>query len=250
MRAICSRRWASARLTDPDLTVVIPAYNEVERLSPTLDRIGAYLDQRERSFEVVVVDDGSTDETASLVRDHAKRNSRISLLELGRNRGKGAAVRAGVLAAAGRLVLISDADLSTPIEELTKLEAALEAGSDIAIGSRGLAAADIQVRQPRYREAMGRIFNLIVRTLTPGTYRDTQCGFKLLTRAAAHDLFGRSTVDRFAFDVEILQLAEGRYQVAEIPVVWRHVEESRVSPLVDAPRMLFDLVKLALRRRS
>lgn len=236
-------------MTPPNLSVVIPAYNEAERLAPTLDRIRGFLDQEGRSFEIIVVDDGSTDGTADLTRDHSRRSEHISLIELGRNRGKGAAVRAGALAAAGGRILISDADLSTPIEELEKLESALDSGYDLAIGSRAVAGADIQVRQPRYRQAMGQTFNRIVRWLTRSPFRDTQCGFKLLSAEASRYLFERATVDRFAFDVEILQLAEGRYRVAEVPVVWRHVEESRVSPLVDAPRMFFDLVRLALRRR-
>jgi dolichyl-phosphate beta-glucosyltransferase len=141
-------------------------------------------------------------------------------------------------------VLFSDADLATPIEELDKLEAELARGADIAIASRALDGAQIETRQHPLREMMGRTFNGIVRLLVLGGIKDTQCGFKLFTRAAAHELFGKATVDGFAFDVEILWLARGRFRIAEVPVVWRHVEESKVSPGTDALRMFADVVKL------
>ena len=231
----------------PALSVVVPAFNEEDRLGPTLDRISAYCAAAHPSFEVIVADDGSRDGTVALAEARGVR-----VISLGRNRGKGAAVRAGMLAARGDHVLFSDADLATPIEELGKLEAVMAAGNDVVIGSRAVAGAEIRTRQHPIREGMGRSFNLIVRALLLGGIRDTQCGFKLFTRAAAHDLFGRATIDGFAFDVEILWLARDRYRVAETPVVWRHVEESKVSPGIDAARMLRDVVRLRLRhlRRS
>jgi glycosyltransferase involved in cell wall biosynthesis len=229
---------------EPDLSVVIPAYNEVARLEPTLHRVIDYCRALQPEFEVLVVDDGSTDDTAGLVERLATAEPRVRLLALGANRGKGAAVRTGVLEARGREILFSDADLATPIEELGKLRAHLTNGCDIAIGSRAAPGADIRVRQHPVRELMGRSFNLMVRLAALGGIRDTQCGFKLFRRDAARDLFGRARLDGFAFDVEILWLARGRYQVAEVPVVWSHVDDSKVSPGGDAARMFVDLLRI------
>ena len=230
------------------LSVVIPAYNEEARLEPTLREVIRYLAAKVAHFEVVVVDDGSSDGTTDVVRRVAADEPRVRLVELEKNAGKGAAVRAGMLAATGEAILFSDADLSTPIEELPKLERALAGGADIAIGSRAAAGADIRVRQHPIRELMGRSFNLMVRLSGLEGLRDTQCGFKLFSRRAARDLFSRSTVDGFAFDVEILVLARGRYRVAEVAVVWRHVEESKVSPGSDAARMFLDLIRIRMGR--
>jgi dolichyl-phosphate beta-glucosyltransferase len=232
---------------DIPVSVVIPAYNEQARLGPTLEAVIRYLEAEKPDFEIVVVDDGSTDGTASVVRQLAGKEPRLRLVELGVNSGKGAAVRAGMLTAEGESILFSDADLATPIEELAKLERALTGGADIAIASRAADGADIRVRQHPLRELMGRTFNLMVRLSGLQGLRDTQCGFKLFTREAARDLFGRSTVDGFAFDVEILVLARGRYRVSEVPVVWRHVEESKVSPGTDAARMFLDLLRIRVR---
>lgn len=232
---------------EPPLSVVVPAFNEEQRLGPTLRAIIAHLDAVAPGAEILVVDDGSADRTVAIATEAAASWPRLRVIALGRNRGKGAAVRAGVLAARGRRVLFSDADLATPIEELGKLAARLDDGYDVAIASRAVAGADIRVHQQAAREFMGRTFNVIVRALLLGGISDTQCGFKLFTRAAAHDLFSRATVDGFAFDVEVLLLARGRYRVAEVPVVWRHVEESKVSPGTDAARMLVDVIRLRLR---
>ena len=232
------------RAPAPLLSVVIPAFNEVDRLGPTLLRVIDYCRAERPSYQVLVVDDGSTDDTVPLARRIGLECPELQVIELGANRGKGAAVRAGMLAAEGRRILFSDADLATPIEELGKLERALDEGHDIAIASRAAPGADIRVRQHPLRELMGRSFNLMVRLAAIGGIGDTQCGFKLFTRAAARDLFGRAAVDGFAFDVEILWLARGRYRVAEVPVVWRHVEESQVSPGSDAARMFIDLLRI------
>lgn len=231
----------------PELSVVIPAYNEADRLGPTLLRVLEYLRAEGLDGELIVVDDGSEDGTAELARGV---DPAVQVIELGENRGKGAAVRAGMLAARGEQVLFSDADLATPIEEFPKLQAHLARGCDIAIASRGLPESDIRVRQHPVRELMGRTFNVVVRTLAMSGIKDTQCGFKLFTRAAAQDLFSRSTVDGFAFDVEVLLMARGRYRVAEVPVVWRHVDESKVSPGADAARMLWDVLRLRLTLRK
>jgi dolichyl-phosphate beta-glucosyltransferase len=226
------------------LSIVIPAYDEEARLGATLDTMRAWLASRAEEHELIVADDGSRDRTAEIARERGAR-----VVSLPENRGKGAAVRAGILASRGDEVLFSDADLATPIEELEKLRAAIRAGADIAIGSRALAGADIRVRQHPMREMMGRTFNVLVRSLVMGGIKDTQCGFKLFRGSVARELFGRARVDGFAFDVEVLLLARSRYKVAEVPVVWRHVEQSKVSPGLDAARMLMDVVKLSLRRR-
>ena len=233
------------------LSVVIPAYNETARLEPTLRRVIHYCRAHCPDFEILVVNDGSTDGTPDLVERIAAEERRVKLIALGANRGKGAAVRSGVLAARGREVLFSDADLATPIEELDKLRQRLADGCDIAIGSRAAPGADIRVRQHPMRELMGRTFNLMVRVAALGGIRDTQCGFKLFRRDAAHDLFGRARLDGFAFDVEVLWLARGRYQVAEVPVVWSHVDDSKVSPGGDAARMFVNLLRIRwLHRRG
>jgi len=240
-----------ARDQAPLLSIVIPAFNEAARIGPTVRRVVEYCEETcPGAYEILVVDDGSTDDTTSRARRAAQGSAALSVLEQGKNRGKGAAVRTGMLAARGERVLFSDADLATPIEELSKLEARLDEGYDIAIASRAVAGADIRVRQHPLRELMGRSFNALVRGLLMGGIRDTQCGFKLFRREAAADLFSRAVVDGFAFDVEVLMLARGRYRVVEVPVVWRHVEESKVSPGADAARMFLDLLRLRLRLRS
>ncbi len=236
------------------LSIVIPAWNEAARIGGALAAARALLDGRTAPAEVIVVDDGSRDATAAIVEAHAREDARVTLIRLPENRGKGAAVRTGVLASRGERVLFMDADLATPLDELPRLERALDEGADVAIGSRALAASRILTRQHPLREAMGRSFNLLVRALLLDGIRDTQCGFKLFTRRAADELFGAATVDRFAFDVEILLLARGRFRVVEVPVAWRHVEQSKVSPFRDAARMAWDLVAMraaiARRRRE
>ncbi|MFQ5503950.1 MAG: dolichyl-phosphate beta-glucosyltransferase [Planctomycetota bacterium] len=235
-------------LHPPELSVVIPAYNEEARLGPTLSRIIQYLESATPAYEILVVDDGSSDRTVQVAEEAARDCSKLRVLQLGRNRGKGAAVRKGMLDARGAQVLFSDADLATPIEELQKLQKELSNGAAIAIGSRALAGSDIRVRQHPVRELMGRTFNVLVRLLTFPGIKDTQCGFKLFTREAARDLFARQSIDGFAFDVEILWLARDRYEIAQIPVVWRHVEESKVSLVRASSKMLLDLMALRVRR--
>jgi dolichyl-phosphate beta-glucosyltransferase len=172
----------------------------------------------------------------------------LVLVRLPVNRGKGAAVREGIFRArANKSILFMDADLATPIEELDKLEEALDRGADVAVGSRALERSAVEARQHVLRESMGKAFNLLVRGMFGVTARDTQCGFKLFTAPAARALFAQAMVDRFAFDVEIFLRARGRFRVAEVPVRWRHVERSKVSPFVDAPAMARDLVRLWVR---
>ncbi len=229
----------------PTLSIVVPAYNEAERIGPTLRAITEYLDASHSSYELIVVDDGSRDATREVVAELGRAHPAISLLALSANQGKGAAVRAGILASRGDEVLFSDADLSTPIDELPRLRAALAAGADVAIGSR--AGAESTVVQPLLRRLQGRMFHLAVRMLgfaAVTTLRDTQCGFKLFRRSVAVALFQHLTIPRFAFDVEILELAYRRFQIAEVPVAWTHASGSKVRPGIDAIAMLLDLVRL------
>jgi dolichyl-phosphate beta-glucosyltransferase len=234
-------------LKKPALSIVIPAYNEERRLGPTLQKVDAYARKARLSFELLVVDDGSSDGTAALVRQMAKKMKSLRLVSPGFNQGKGAAVKAGVLAAKGARILFSDADLSTPIEELPNLQAALKAGADIAIGSRALDRARISVRQPIYREAAGRLFNQLVQLLSVPGIHDTQCGFKLFESKAGKRLFACQQVPRFGFDVEVLYLArKAGYKIAEVSVTWVNSPETKVRPIRDGGRAFLDLALIRL----
>lgn len=231
----------------PDLSVVIPAFNEAQRLAPTLESVLAFVEGRGQAFEVLIVDDGSTDATASIATTFAPRGVRT--IRLDRNRGKGAALRAGVAASRGRLVLLTDADLSTPITELARLEPELGA-APVVIGSRAVADSRITRHQPRHREWMGKTFNRILRLLGVARHQDTQCGFKLLEGDLARSLFAALTIDRFAYDVELLWLAERRgHRVVEVGVTWHDSPASTVHPLRDAARMLVDVLRFRFRHR-
>ena len=213
-----------------ELSIVIPAYNEEERLPASLGAISAYLAARPSAprVEVLVVDDGSADATAARAEEAGRRHRLdLRVLRLPQNSGKGFAVRAGCLEAAGRRILVSDADFSTPIYEWEKLAAA---NAHVAIGSRAVDESLVKERQSLYRTAMGKLFNRLVRLLLVPGIRDTQCGFKLFTREAARDVFSRAVVDRFAFDVEALALARLLgYAVVEVPVLWFNSPDSRVT---------------------
>lgn len=226
-----------------DLSIIIPAYNEERRIGETLQAILAYLAQQPYSVEIIVVDDGSEDGTVEVVSPFCGQYPRVQVLRNGRNRGKGFSVRRGFLHAQGTHLIFSDADLSTPIEELEKLLAALHAPCEIAIGSRALPDSCIEVHQPWYRENMGRLFNLLVQTLVMSGIRDTQCGFKCFTREAGREIARRMTRERFGFDVEMLYLARRLgYRVREIPVVWRNSPQTRVHALRDSASMIWDLL--------
>jgi dolichyl-phosphate beta-glucosyltransferase len=212
-------------VSDPQLSVVIPAFNEADRLPPTLDRVLAHLRARGESFEVIVVDDGSRDDTVARARAAG-----VSVLLNEVNRGKGFSVRRGMLAARGARRLMTDADLSTPIEDLVPLMARLDAGYDVAIGSRALPDSNVEIHQPWYRENTGRVFNGLVRLLAVPGLMDTQCGFKLFSAAAAEAAFSRARMDGFSFDVEALFLARRLgFRIAEVPVTWRNDAASRVG---------------------
>lgn len=225
------------------LSVVIPAYNEEKRLSSSLQELCGTVGQYYPNFEIIVVDDGSTDRTADIVMSCRIRHSNVRLIRYEKNRGKGYAVRTGVLSSKGDLVLFSDADLSTPISEVEKLMGAIDGGADVAIGSRAVKDAVIVKRQPLYRVLMGKTFNKAVQLLATPGISDTQCGFKLFTRPAAMSLFRDCRIDGFGFDVEVLFLARKRgMSVCEIGVDWLNSPDSKVHPIVDSSRMLRDLV--------
>jgi dolichyl-phosphate beta-glucosyltransferase len=231
--------------------MVVPAYNEESRLPETLPQMWEFLRARFPSFELIVVDDGSTDGTAGLVESFAQGRPEVKLISYRPNRGKGHAVRVGVLKAIGDLVLFSDADLSTPLEEVESLLAPLADGSDIAIASRACKGAQRVIRQPWYRELAGRCFNLMVQLMAVPGIQDTQCGFKLFPRAVAHDVFPRFEEDGFSFDIEVLHIAQRLgYAVAEVPVRWMHREGSKVSMRRDVPRMFFALLRIRHRHQS
>jgi dolichyl-phosphate beta-glucosyltransferase len=226
----------------PSLSVVIPAYNEARRLPASLRRVLDYLETHEPSFEIVVVDDGSDDDTVSCVR--ALAHPAVTLVSNEGNRGKGYSVRRGMLLARGRRRLMSDADLSTPIEDLPRLVAALQSGADVAIGSRAASGADVLIHQPWYREAVGRLFNLGVRVLAVRGIRDTQCGFKLFSDRAAQEIFSSLRLDGFSFDVEALFVAQRRgYRLAEVPVRWSNDAATRVT-LAKGALAFVDLLRI------
>ena len=233
------------------LTVVIPVLNEEQRLPPTLERILGYLDARtDVLHEVVVVDDGSTDRSSEVVRSFQRDGvrSRVELVRVERNRGKGAAVRDGMLAARGRVRLMCDADLSTPIEEVEALEGRLAAGAHVAIGSRGLADCRVEVHQPWLRENLGKVFNHFVRAVTGLPIRDTQCGFKLFAAECVPAVFEPLFTPGFAFDVEALMRAHrGGLRIDEIPVVWRNDPRTKVNASVDGTKMVIDVVRIRAR---
>jgi len=230
-----------------DVSIVIPAYNEERRIGPTLAAVHAHFAARGRPFEIVVVDDGSRDGTSAAVTSFAAGRPEVSLVRHAANRGKGGAVRTGVLAARGDTVLVTDADLSTPIAEYDRLRAVLDGGTDVVIASRGLPGSRIVVPQPWYRRRIGRVFPLLVRLLVTRAFVDTQCGFKLYRRAAAAALFEPLRHEGFAFDVEVLVRALKRgMRVREEAVEWRNSPESTVNILRDPWKMLAAL--FAIRR--
>lgn len=232
---------------DKTLSVVVPAYNESERVGGSIERILEFLGQATTNWEVILVDDGSTDLTVDVAEAAAAGNARFKVLRAQQNEGKGSAVRRGVLAAEGDYILFSDADLSTPIEESHALLGALIDGYDVAIGSREHAQSSIDQHQPWYRERMGKIFNLFVRLILTNAWRDTQCGFKAFTREAGQKLFRMQRVKRFCFDAEILFLAlKCGYRVSELPIHWLNTEGSRVSLIGDPLNMILDLFRIRL----
>lgn len=230
------------------LSVVVPAYNEAGRLPGSLRRMREHFDAAGEAYEVIVVDDGSGDDTWAGTVALKEGWPQLTVLRFARNRGKGAAVREGMLHASGEHRLFSDADLSTPLDELPKLRAALSGDTHVAIASRGLAESEIVVHQQWRRELMGRTYNRLLQLLVLPGIHDSQCGFKVFTAQAAVACFEPLRTQRFGFDAEVLLRARGfGWRIAEVPVRWQHVEASRVNSVRDASRMLYDLVVLRVR---
>ena len=226
------------------LSVVIPAYNEEKRIRTALEQILKYFKDRDHEYEILVVNDGSTDQTAAVAREVLK-GCPFQILDIQPNRGKGNAVKTGMLKAAGDLILFTDADLSTPIEEFDKFIRAHGQGYDVVIGSRDLPDSKVEVHQAPLRELMGKVFNLIARMLTFRGIHDSQCGFKSFTHAAARQLFSLQKIDGFSFDAELLYLCQRKgYRLLECPVTWRNEPQSRVRIVSDPIKMFLDLIRI------
>jgi dolichyl-phosphate beta-glucosyltransferase len=245
---LAARRVSFARrrkTKDMTYSIVIPAYNEGKRLRPTLETVLAYVRQQGWDAEVIVVNDGSRDNTAEIARGFAEKDSWVRLVENPGNRGKGYSVRHGMLAARGEVIVFSDADLSSPVEEMPKLLEALAAGADIAIGSRWLRAELQTQRQSLHRQLFGRIFNALNRIILGLRFKDTQCGFKAFTRRAAQTILPLQHIERWGFDPEVLFLARKfGFRVQEVPVRWGHSGGTRIHPLMDGARMFQEMLRI------
>jgi len=224
---------------------IVPAYNESSRIRPTLDEILRYTAEQNWDAEIVVVDDGSRDDTAEVIREYSRAHSKIRLIQNPGNRGKGFSVRNGMLNARGDICLFTDADLSSPISEAQKLFAAIGGGADVVIGSRWLRAELQTERQPLYRQLFGRIFNLLLRLFLGLHFKDTQCGFKAFRLEAAQRVFPLQKIERWGFDPELLYIARRMgFKVAEVPVLWAHSEGTRLHPFRDGMRMFVDVLHI------
>ncbi len=242
-------------MTEPFLSIIIPAYNESHRLLPTLEQVHQFVQKQPYSIEVLIVDDGSTDGTYDLALGFISGKDSFKLLRNPVNMGKGASIQRGMMAAGGHLRLFSDADLSTPLEETHKFISLLEGTAEkppefqVAIGSRRKKGAKIGVRQPFFREAAGRIFSILVRIFLLGGFLDTQCGFKMFLGAAAEKIFPLLTINRFGFDIEILFVARRvfGYRIKEEPVTWYDSPASKVNLATDAFQMFLDIFRIRWR---
>ena len=236
-------------MSGPKYSIVIPSFNESARVGTTLDRVLGCIAQRGWSAEVLVVDDGSSDDTVEIVQERRAHHPELALIENGANRGKGYSVRNGLLQASGEIVMFTDADLSSPIEEAERLFEAIGRGADVAIGSRWLDRQKQTKHQPLYRRFFGRCYNRLTRTVMGLPYKDTQCGFKAFRRPAAQCIFRLQTIERWGFDPEILFIAQKLgYRIVEVPVTWGHDERSRISYLRDGTQMLREMAQI--RRNS
>ncbi len=234
------------------LSIIVPAYNEERRLPPTLIEMIDYLDEQDYSYEIIVVDDGSTDQTSQVVKKFEKIRSQVRLIKLARNRGKGHAVKTGALNSKGQFVLFNDADGSTPISEISKLLSNLkETNADIAIGSRAKQNGETEIKAHFHRIIIGRTFNLLVNLLLIKGVQDTQCGFKLFTQKAAQTIFPCQSIEGFNFDVELLYLAKlNNFIFSEIPVNWHSTPGSKVNLITDSIKMFFTLFVIKYRHKA
>jgi dolichyl-phosphate beta-glucosyltransferase len=230
--------------SNKSISIIIPMYNEEKRVSKTIEKIVQYMQEKGNEYEILTVDDGSTDNTLEVVGKLVEQNDNIRLLKNPGNKGKGYSVKHGMLKAKKDCVLFSDADLSTPIEELEKMIPELQA-FDVVIGSRKTEGSDIQVKQPFYRTLAGKIFPIVVNIILLPNIKDTQCGFKLFTKKAAQEVFNLQTIDGFSFDAEILFIAnKKKYNIKEVPVIWINDADSKVRIIRDSMRMFKELLKI------
>lgn len=247
--------WDSAPTGDfqYELSVVIPAYNEAKRIADTLEYTITYLDKHIPSYEILVADDGSKDQTVQIVKKIMRNTNTLKLLQLGKNQGKGAAVKAGVLASTGKYVLFMDADNSTRIEQIEKMLSIMkEEDASVVIGSRYLRKDSVKIKQPWYRVMIGRVGNWLIRMLIVDNVMDTQCGFKLFKHKAAFELFNRMKIKRFGFDMEILTMAQKvfEFKIIEVPVDWYDAAGSRVRPIKAAIRTFLELIWIKINLMS
>lgn len=223
------------------ISVVIPCYNEQKRIGKSLDKIIVYFAKKKYTYEIIVVDDGSKDKSIQIVK--AKKNKNIKIFKNKQNYGKGYSVKRGMLKAKYPLVLFSDADLATPIAEIEKLIKQIKKGYDVAIASRNMKESQIETYQPVHRQIMGKLFSYLVKLIALRSFKDTQCGFKLFKKDVAKRIFQKLTLNRFAFDVEALVIAQKqKYRIIEVPVKWIDKTGSTINPLKDSIKMLKDLV--------
>jgi len=241
-RSVRSMQGRVVEMSHPQMSIVIPAYNESARIEATLDRVMSCIETQGWDAEVLVVDDGSRDNTADIIHCWMARYPRLHLIQNPGNRGKGYSVRNGLLQAAGDIVMFTDADLSAPMEEAGLLIAAIEGGAEVAIGSRWMDRTRQTIHQPLYRQFFGRCFNAITRLVMGLPFKDTQCGFKAFRREAAQIIFRLQRIERWGFDPEILFISRKlKYKIAEVPVTWGHDERSRMSYLRDGMKMLEEM---------
>ena len=232
---------------DISISIIIPAYNEENRISGYLDTILTYLNTEKYLYEIIIVDDGSTDATASVVNNYIARNPNIKLITLPHNCGKGCAVKTGMIQATGTLRLFTDADGATPITELQRLRNEIDHGADVAIGSRAKYSNDCVVKGTLHRRIMGSVFNLLVQALMVKNISDTQCGFKLFTAKAASTVFPLQSISGFGFDVEILFICDRKgFTIKEVPVNWSEIPRSKVKLFQDSIKMFLDIFKIRI----
>jgi dolichyl-phosphate beta-glucosyltransferase len=236
------------QISSGSISIIIAAFNEEKRIIPSLLKIKEYINKQNIPYEIIVVDDGSTDSTYAVVTDLIKDIPHLKVIHYSPNKGKGHALRTGVLASKSEIILLSDADLSTPIEELSKLLPLIHNDKcDIAIGSRALALSEIVKKQPWWRQSMGKFFNKLVKVLVIEDFKDTQCGFKVFRGDIARSLFKEAQIDRFAYDVEILAIGKKKgCKIVEAPVRWINSPESKVNPVKDSLQMFGDLLRIRI----